>query len=205
MEIFGVMRDGVGMAKGNLIEEVFGPPLEGRDCGGCTLCCTITKIDTPELSKEPGVPCAHLTERGCGIYESRFPVCHGFFCLWRRIEAMPEEARPDRCGVMFGHAGNPGSDNPFERFYIHALAADGTGVFDTPLLQGLLHMFAQGDVPVWISTEDGGRALVHPAPEIVSAVMSDEKAADRGLRTAARDWQSGTRKRRSGWLAHFLQ
>jgi hypothetical protein len=28
-------------------------------------------------------------------------VCHTFDCLWRESPVLPEEMRPDRCGVMF--------------------------------------------------------------------------------------------------------
>jgi len=73
----------------------------GRSCGECTLCCTNLAIDTKEYRKVPGVPCAHLCAQGCGIYDTRYPVCRTYFCGWRCMDALGEEWRPDRSGILF--------------------------------------------------------------------------------------------------------
>lgn len=78
------------------IQDLFGPLVSGRDCGGCIVCCEHTKIDEPDFKKAAGTRCEHCTDNGCGIYETRFNVCRNWHCLWRHIEAMPDEARPDR-------------------------------------------------------------------------------------------------------------
>ena len=57
--------------------------LNKRICGPCTVCCTVLKIEAPELRKGAGTSCKHLRGAGCGIYESRPPVCQQFLCGWR--------------------------------------------------------------------------------------------------------------------------
>jgi len=74
--------------------------LPRRACGDCTVCCVELKIDTPELKKKPEVACRHLTAKGCGIYDSRFPICHQFLCGWRLFGELNDQWRPDRSGVL---------------------------------------------------------------------------------------------------------
>jgi hypothetical protein len=71
-----------------------------RDCGGCTVCCKVLAIDTPQLKKPPGLLCKHCVKgAGCGIYESRPSVCVTWFCGWRRLP-LDDSWRPDRCGIL---------------------------------------------------------------------------------------------------------
>lgn len=74
--------------------------LPKRQCGDCTVCCVELKIDTPELKKKPQVACQHLTPRGCGIYDARFPICHQFLCGWRLFGELNDAWRPDKSGVL---------------------------------------------------------------------------------------------------------
>ena len=71
-----------------------------KTCGPCQVCCVALKIKTPELRKEPQVPCPHLVQRGCGIYEGRPAVCRSFLCGWRLMPELNESWRPDLSGVM---------------------------------------------------------------------------------------------------------
>src|SRR4249919_857209 len=71
----------------------------GRQCGGCVACCKLFHV--PQLQKPPNVLCSHCTGRGCGIHEVRPEVCRTYYCLWPRIEAMPDFARPDKLGIVF--------------------------------------------------------------------------------------------------------
>lgn len=98
-----------------------------RKCGACTLCCTLPAI--PELDKPAGVPCRHLTAKGCGIYDSpeRPELCRSFACNWLK-GAVDEHARPDIVGAFTtpmadgdGLGGRGGmmvhaEDRRFERF-----------------------------------------------------------------------------------------
>jgi hypothetical protein len=77
------------------------PPVPGRECGRCTVCCKTPKINVPELKKFAAVLCNHCTEGvGCKIYEARPSVCRGWYCGWRRLPGLGEHWRPDRCGVL---------------------------------------------------------------------------------------------------------
>jgi len=70
-----------------------------RSCGGCTLCCTVLRVD--ELGKLGGTPCAKLRADagGCGIYQSRPSICRRYRCLWLQ-GAFQEADRPDRIGAV---------------------------------------------------------------------------------------------------------
>lgn len=74
--------------------------LAKRACGPCTVCCTALKIETPELRKPAGTPCKHLCGSGCGIYETRPPVCQQFLCGWRLFPELTADWRPDLSGVL---------------------------------------------------------------------------------------------------------
>ena len=53
----------------------------GRQCGKCTMCCTILGVD--ELTKPPDTKCQHCAPgKGCSIYERRPISCRGFYCQW---------------------------------------------------------------------------------------------------------------------------
>jgi hypothetical protein len=54
-----------------------------------------------EIDKEAGRYCQHcLPGKGCGIYETRFEVCRGFLCGWRRVPQLGEAWRPDKSGIL---------------------------------------------------------------------------------------------------------
>lgn len=74
--------------------------IPGRSCGDCTVCCTWPTINKPEIQKVSGATCKHCTSGGCAIYETRFPVCRGFYCAWRTVDIFSDEWRPDKSGVL---------------------------------------------------------------------------------------------------------
>lgn len=74
--------------------------LAKRSCGECKACCHALKIDTPQFRKKAHVACRHLTEAGCGIYATRYPVCQEFLCGWRLFADLNDDWRPDRGGVL---------------------------------------------------------------------------------------------------------
>jgi hypothetical protein len=71
----------------------------GRECGDCTVCCTVPTIDQPGIQKPAGATCRHC-DHGCRIHAARPEVCRQYFCAWRRMEIFSEDWRPDRCGVF---------------------------------------------------------------------------------------------------------
>jgi hypothetical protein len=84
-----------------------------RECGGCTACCKVLKIDVPELKKFAAVLCDHcVLGVGCRIYEERPKVCQGWYCGWRRLRYLNEDWRPDRCGVLIDIVGGEGQGIP---------------------------------------------------------------------------------------------
>src|SRR6201992_399987 len=72
----------------------------GRGCGDCTVCCTALTIDKPEIQKKSGLTCRNCTGGGCAIYETRYPICRGFYCAWRTVDIFDHDWRPDKSGVM---------------------------------------------------------------------------------------------------------
>jgi hypothetical protein len=72
----------------------------GRACGACTVCCTVPTINKPEIQKVSGATCRHCTAAGCGIYETRPPICRSYYCAWRTVDIFDDSWRPDRSGVM---------------------------------------------------------------------------------------------------------
>ncbi len=75
------------------------PPIPGRDCGSCTVCCTLMAIDKPEMQKQAGVACRHCAA-GCTIYDTRPSLCRDYFCGWRQLPILDDSWRPDRSGVF---------------------------------------------------------------------------------------------------------
>ncbi|HEX3727525.1 MAG TPA: hypothetical protein VHV08_14825 [Pirellulales bacterium] len=71
-----------------------------RNCGECTLCCTILAV--PELRKASGTGCLHCTNGGCQIYELRPNSCRCWSCDWLLgWQGLTDAQRPDKLGLMF--------------------------------------------------------------------------------------------------------
>jgi hypothetical protein len=71
----------------------------GRDCGDCTLCCSVLLIDTPQIQKQVGTACRHCSG-GCTIYQTRPEACREFLCAWRKLDILGPEWRPDLSGIL---------------------------------------------------------------------------------------------------------
>jgi len=70
-----------------------------RPCGDCTACCTWLKGTAYGYEFGGGKSCKFLCETGCSVHRARPKVCEGYFCAWSQ-ELLPEEMRPDKCGVL---------------------------------------------------------------------------------------------------------
>ena len=72
-----------------------------RQCGECQLCCFVYTV--PEMEKPRMEPCKHQCDQGCAIHnEPRPELCTAFRCEWIESESpLPDEFRPDKCGMMF--------------------------------------------------------------------------------------------------------
>ncbi len=82
---------------------------EANHCGTCTMCCKLLGII--ELDKAAGQWCTHCAiGTGCKIYDTRPADCRTYMCVWRDFREqghpIPEELRPDRCGVIIDAALN---------------------------------------------------------------------------------------------------
>ena len=76
-------------------------PISGRDCEGCTACCSFPPINTPELQKPANTLCGHCIEgQGCTVYEARPTVCRGFFCGWFFLPELGPAWHPRQSGVV---------------------------------------------------------------------------------------------------------
>ena len=143
-----------------------------RECGDCIACCQILEIETEELTKAANQLCSQNSGNGCDIYDTRPDVCRSWYCLWRRIDAMPVEIRPDRIGVVFSIDTHEPPRTPFEQFYIVARCINGPDDFKHPSVQAALNMFIdEGHIPVWLSYA-GTKKLIYPAPDLAKAIVT---------------------------------
>ncbi len=116
-----------------------------RDCGGCNICCTVMRVAA--LDKPAGVRCAHQTDQGCGIYQSRPDPCRAWFCMWVRDDGriMSERHRPDRLGVFFT-ASAPDPKTGRQTIFCHECF---DGAAEQPEVRRLLAAFERA-VPVQV-------------------------------------------------------
>ena len=70
-----------------------------RECGECTACCIWLQGSAYGYEFGGGKSCKFLCETGCSVHKARPKVCEGYFCAWAQ-ELLPEEMRPDKCGVL---------------------------------------------------------------------------------------------------------
>jgi hypothetical protein len=161
----------------------------GRECGACVKCCEVLRVEHPELRKPAGILCSHNTGTGCGIYETRPSVCRSWYCLWRRISAMPERARPDQLGIIFTVEGNDASANPFEHLYVAARAVTSPADLETPDALTAFAMFIrEGSLPLWVGF---GRELRlrYPDERLVDAILHPSETVWQHLVPKALAWR----------------
>lgn len=150
---------------------LLGPVLADRDCGECTACCSVLTVDTPDFKKPAGTPCAKLTAQGCSIHAVRPHICRTWFCAWRRVAAMPDQARPDRSGLLVSVNFVREPRNAFEAVSLNVRAIAGSDGIDTAIVQTVLDSLCEGLVAVWYS--DGSRKmLLHPENDVAQLVLS---------------------------------
>ena len=159
----------------NLETMLLGPVLADRDCGDCAACCSVLTVDTPDFKKPAGTPCRHLASRGCSIHADRPHICRTWFCAWRRVAAMPEEARPDRSGLLVSLDFQREPRNCFEGVSISVRAIHGSGAMDAGMTATILDSVCDQLVPVWFSN-GSEKMLMHPEREVASFVLSGEPA-----------------------------
>lgn len=154
---------------------LLGPVLANRSCGDCTACCTVLTVDTPDFKKPPETPCIHLSSRGCGIHAVRPDICRTWFCVWRRVAALPDWARPDRSGLLVSVNFVREPRNCLEAVSINIRAIDDHGPVDNAMAGAILDVLCDRLIPVWFS--DGAKKmLMHPENDVAALVISGNPA-----------------------------
>ncbi|MBA2936084.1 YkgJ family cysteine cluster protein [Sphingomonas sp. CGMCC 1.13654] len=172
----------------DLEDALLGTVVAGRQCGGCTACCEILKIDTPDLKKPAGTPCEHRGAGGCAIHTVRPPICRAWFCGWRRIAAMPDEARPDRSGLMVSLDFVREPRNCLEGVSIVVRAIEARGAFKSDVAEHIVDLLCDRLVPVWL--HDGSqKILIHPEGDVARHVISGDTPPAH-LREEVSAWRS---------------
>ena len=168
-------------------DRLFGPLVSGRECGGCTACCFELTIDDPELSKPPRQACVHCAPQGCAIYEVRPRDCRTWFCGWRRIAELPQELRPDRCGLLATLVVDRAAANPFQRLYLIVQWLDGRPVQRSAAADALLAALQRRSLPVWVGSAD--RMSLHFPRQEVALVVMGAKAASGAVAGEVEAWR----------------
>jgi Fe-S-cluster containining protein len=154
---------------------LLGPVLADRACGDCAACCTVLKMDAPDFKKPAGIACEHLASHGCGIHAARPDICRSWFCAWRRVADLPDQARPDRSGLLVSLNFEREPRNCFEGVSINVRALPGNDAIENGMAATVLDRMCDGLVPVWFS--DGAKKmLMHPEHDVASLVISGEPA-----------------------------
>jgi hypothetical protein len=84
-----------------LSKDAGGPPVPGRTCGTCTLCCKLLSVEA--LDKPVGKWCQHcVIGRGCLVYNTRPQECRDFYCGFMTLHHLGEEWRPSASKLILG-------------------------------------------------------------------------------------------------------
>jgi len=123
------------------------------------MCCKVLRIE--ELEKPSGLWCRHaVTGKGCGIYESRPPVCQSFHCQWLVDSSLGPEWKPEKAKFVM----SPDRDNK-EIFKINVDPAFPDAWTKPPFLATIKNWVAGGAAL-------GRFALVQIGPRLI-AVLPD--------------------------------
>lgn len=68
------------------------------ECGECTLCCELFPVMW--LHKPANTPCIYC-DKGCTIHEDKDDECKDFNCMYRQVDAVDFEFRPDHSHIIF--------------------------------------------------------------------------------------------------------
>ncbi len=76
-------------------------PVQGRECGSCTLCCKV--LHFADIDKPAGKWCQHVAQgRGCSIHATKPDVCRVYHCEWMLNPSLGPEWKPDRARFVMG-------------------------------------------------------------------------------------------------------
>lgn len=166
---------------------LLGPVVADRACGDCTACCTVLTVDTPDFKKPAGAPCIHLASQGCGIHAVRPHICRTWFCGWRRIAGLPDDARPDRSGIVVSLDFVREPRNCFEGVSVMVRMLPGSKAIENGMAGAILDRLCDRLVPVWFSN-GSKKMLMHPDNEVAELVISGD-APPAHLRDEVAAWR----------------
>ena len=79
-----------------------GPFTLARGCDGCTLCCKV--MEAEPIGKKADTWCVHCVKtKGCGVHETREPVCRDYHCGWLIDGSLGEEWHPERAHLIISY------------------------------------------------------------------------------------------------------
>ncbi len=134
---------------------------EPRQCGACTVCCTALAIETVPFRKASGIACRHCTAQGCGIYETRYPICRTYFCGWFGLPELDDSWRPDLSGIVISPQ-NAGIPAQYEvREGIEFLVLGGEAAIRRPVFAAFVAALLRSRTPVFLAVP--GPAGHYPA------------------------------------------
>lgn len=154
---------------------VLGPAIPARGCDGCVACCQVLNIDEPDMVKPADQLCMHCTGQGCAIYGGRPEVCRSWDCIWRRIDSMPLETRPDQLGVLFTIDRQAEPQTPFDRLYFVGRSLSQPEALHKQAALDVAAMLAHGPLPIFFSWADQ-RQMIYPRAELAAAILDPEGA-----------------------------
>jgi hypothetical protein len=161
------------------------PLVTGRDCGSCAVCCTLLGIDTPEIQKPSRLTCRHCTGSGCGIYETRFPICRDYHCGWRQLPNLDESWRPDRSGVFIELVEHQGPVGRGPLAAILMLTDNPLKAIREPRFLDLVAAWLRRDFPVRLAlpgpSGHEGYSILLNTPEMRAAAESARGEMRKGL------------------------
>ncbi len=168
---------------------VMGPAIEARACGDCVACCQVLNINEPDMVKPADQLCMHCTGTGCGVYASRPQVCRTWDCVWRRIDSMPPETRPDRLGVLFTIDRQAQPQTLFDRLYFVGRAVGDPTALHKTATGDVGAMLAHGPLPIFVTWEDN-RKMVYPREVLAAAILDPFGPHDPALVEEGRAWMA---------------
>ena len=71
----------------------------GRECGTCSLCCKVLRIE--ETESPAGEWCKHCDPgHGCKIHPTRPATCRDFFCMWMTLAEIGDHWKPSKSKMV---------------------------------------------------------------------------------------------------------
>jgi hypothetical protein len=168
-----------------------------RECGDCVSCCEIPSIDSPKLKKPADVLCPNCTKPGCGIYDKRPVVCRQWYCLWRRLDTLATDMRPEKSKVMFSLHYSVMPRNIFEKAFIIGRTLESWEIFYTPAVAAALDSLIQEfELPLWLNYGNQQK-LVYPLPDLAQEILHPGSAKSADVALEAKRWLAQYEQRAS--------